>query len=305
MRAAKFRALARVSALSLVGVLSVTAVPAATAADADRRATRTNYGSNVQVNPGETYKQAFDRVSGQFGGSMETVRVFYPGLPAGWSTINANVRNRPVVVSFKAPPSEVLAGKHDRYLRQWFKSAPTDRRTYWTYFHEPEDDVEAGAFTAARYRAAWSHLKQLERAAENRRLRSTLILMCWTVEPASGRSWKDWFAGRRVIDVLGWDCYNGGRVKGYYAEPRSILKPAVAASRSVGKPWGIAEFGTTVIEEDGGRRGRARWLREFARVVQNKGGRFATYFDCNVGGVDFRLHDRISRRAWGRVIQEY
>jgi hypothetical protein len=259
----------------------------------------------VQVNAGETYKQAYDRVSDQFGGSMETVRVFYPGLPASWSTINSNVRNRPVVVSFKAPPSEILAGKHDRYLRQWFEDAPTDRRTHWTYFHEPEDDVESGAFTAAKYRAAWTHLKKIERSVDNRRLRSTLILMCWTVEPASGRSWKDWFAGRRVIDVLGWDCYNGGRVKGYYAEPRKILKPAIAASRSVGKPWGIAEFGTTVIEQDGGKRGRARWLREFARVVQNKGGRFATYFDCNVGGVDFRLHDRTSRRAWRDVIRTY
>ena len=48
-------------------------------------------------------------------------------------------------------------------------------RTWWSFWHEPEDDIERGGFTAEQYRAAWAHLDALETAVHNKNLRSTLI----------------------------------------------------------------------------------------------------------------------------------
>jgi hypothetical protein len=204
------------------------------------------------------------------------------------------------VVSFKNDPAAILSGRHDAELRQWFADAPTDRTTHWTYWHEPEND----SVDLALYRQAWQHLSALADSAGNPRLRSTLILMCWTLARASGRDWRDYYPGDEAIDVMGFDCYNTGRTKGVYTDPATVLGPVRTVAQSVGKPWGIAEFGSLVVPEDGGEQGRAAWLRGMASYMKENGAAFGTYFDSSVGG-DFRLHDEPSRSAWREVVQTY
>ena len=72
--------------------------------------------------------------------------------------------------------------------------APTDARTWWSFWHEPEDNIEGGNFTAAQYRTAWRHVADLADAAHNQQLRATLILMCWSAEKGSHRDWRDYYA---------------------------------------------------------------------------------------------------------------
>ena len=74
-------------------------------------------------------------------------------------------------------------GIHDAALRAWFDRAPRGYDVFWSYLHEPEDNVTRGEFSAAQYTAAWVHIAALAQAAGNPRLRSTLILMCWTLAP--------------------------------------------------------------------------------------------------------------------------
>ena len=95
---------------------------------------------------------------------------------------------------------------------------------YWTYYHEPEDNIEAGAFTAAQYRAAWQRISSLALRANNPRLHATLILMCYTLTPASGRSFADYYPGDAYIDVLAWDCYNQVWAKGQYIAPADPVR---------------------------------------------------------------------------------
>ena len=83
--------------------------------------------------------------------------MFYSGLPQAWPG-KLDAGGRPMIISFKAPPAEVLAGTHDARLRDWFRTAPTDQDIYWTYFHEPENDIQSGAFTAAQFRQAWQRI---------------------------------------------------------------------------------------------------------------------------------------------------
>lgn len=259
-------------------------------------ASRPLWGGTVFRTGGETYEHAYQRVQAAYDG-LDAIRMFFPGLPATWASIDRKVHGTPVVVSFKADPAAVVAGRYDDRFRQWFAEAPRGRVTHWTYWHEPENDE----VDLATYRQAWQHLDDLADAAANPDLRSTLILMCWTLSPKSGRDFADYYPGGESIDVLGFDCYNNGRRKGVYRDPASILSPVRAVAEEHGKPWGIAEFGTTVVDTDGGEQGRAEWLRGMADFVRDNGGVFATYFDSFVG-FDYRLHDDTSKRAWREIV---
>src|SRR3954469_806551 len=189
------------------------------------------WGSSVMAYGGENYAQAFTRVGNQL--KPETVRFFHRGAPS-WPT--AKTGNSPLVISFALPPQEVVNGTHDANLRAFFAATP--RPTYWTYKHEPEDDMERGAFTSAQYKAAWRHLAKIPDAS-GKPLRATLILMGWTAKPQSGRNFADFYPGADVIDVLAWDCYAWGPND----TPAGVYGAARSLSQQAGKPWAIAETG--------------------------------------------------------------
>jgi len=254
----------------------------------------TLFGASVWRNPGETYAAALARSDRRYGG-LDMVRVFYPGAPAPWPGL-AGVPNRPVSVSFKLPPAAVAAGAYDALMLAWFRAAPDDRDTYWTYYHEPEDNVKAGEFSAADYRAAWRRLASLADQAGNPRLRSALVLMCFTLQKASGRDWRDYYPGTDVIDVMAWDCYSYASKKGGYIAPEVIFDSVVGLSRSLGKPFAITEFGSAVAVGDDGS-GRAAWLRRTGRHLESQGAVFVAYFDSPVND-EYRLLDPASQAAW-------
>src|SRR4051812_19386455 len=209
---------------------SATPKPAPTPAPAPATAT-IKWGSSVMAYGGENYAQAFTRVGNQL--KPEIVRSFHPGAPS-WPT--AKTGNSPLVISFALPPQEVVKGTHDAQLRAFFAATP--RPTYWTYKHEPEDDMERGAFTSAQYKAAWRHIAKIADAS-GKPLRATLILMGWTAKPQSGRNFADFYPGADVIDVLAWDCYAWGPND----TPASVYGAARSLSQQAGKPWAVAETG--------------------------------------------------------------
>jgi hypothetical protein len=255
------------------------------------------FGASVWVS-GTTWQDAV-AASDQRYGRLDVVRVFYPGLPEAWPG-RAGVLDRPVVVSFKDDPDHVLSGADDAYLRHWFATAPRDRDIWWTLWHEPEDDVAAGRFTAAAWRAAVRHVAALADEADNPDLHATVVLMCWTATAQSGRSVDDFFPGADVVDAIGWDCYSHPNDPTTYVAPADMYGEAVAASEQLGVDWGIAETGSRLVPgDDGGK--RAAWLHDIARYTSDHGADFVTYFDSVVGG-EFRLLDDPSRQAWHDVV---
>ena len=94
--------------------------------------------------------------------------------------------------------------------------------------------------------------------------------MAWSVDPASGRNWRDYYAGDATIDVLGWDAYNLIANKGRYDTPDHVFGKSIAVSKSVGKPYGFAEFGSMIAAGDSNGSGRGAWLsfRRFVPAVQ-------------------------------------
>ncbi len=261
---------------------------------------KTQFGTTLYTGSGGSREDAMRRQTDAYG-PLAVVRLFYSGMPASWSSILSAVGKTPVVVSFNPSPGDVLSGRLDSQLSQWFRQAPTDRITRWVYWHEPEDDAARSNLNLSNYRAAWQRLARLADQAQNARLSATLVLMCWTLEPNSNRNWRDYYAGDAVIDGFGFDCYNGGHRNGKYRAVDELFGHASQLSRQTGKPWGVSEMGSVVVSGDNGQ-GRARWLNDAANYLRQNGARFASYFDSDVG-TDYRLKDTYSRQAWRNAVQ--
>jgi hypothetical protein len=229
---------------------------------------------------------------------LKVLRIFFPGAPKPWTAPELS-HGRPVVVSFKLLPSEVLDGRHDAAMRHWFATAPRDRPVWWVYWHEPEDDIRDGRFTAADYRAAFAHLDALADRASNPMLRTTQVLMDWTLDPASRRNWRTYYPGARVIDVQAWDQYNYVNENTCVYQSMSAheaRRPAYAVTRAEGNDYAIAEIGSKSCIPQ-----RPAWLRDIGAWARPRAA-FVTYFHARGPGGDFRLNDRASQAAWKSVV---
>jgi hypothetical protein len=277
---------------------SASPTPTATQTQPSDTGDDTLFGASVYQGS-RTWTDALDDSNEAYGG-MEVVRVFYTGLPSSWPGRAGDVGGS-IVVSFKALPSEILSGRDDALLSNWFRTAPKDREIWWSYWHEPEDDIADGRFTAQQYRDAYRHIAELADAAGNRHLHNTLILMCWTLNPASGRTFTDYFPGKDAVDTLGWDCYSVPNSTTPYARPADMYSRAISTSNNLGMDFGIAETGSLLAGTDPDGAKRATWLRSIGSYLENNHASFACYFDSVIGG-DFRLLDAQSRLAWKDVV---
>lgn len=268
-------------------VRSVTATPVAL--EASSRAVPL-LGSSVLSDPDLRHSTA------KFG-RMPIVRVYFPGLPSAraWSRGLAGANKSAVIVSFKAAPKAILAGRDDRQLRAFFRAAPRGHAIYYSYFHEPEDNIKKGQFTATAYKRAWHHIARLAAAAHNRFLRATLILMEWDLNKYSHRHWRTYLPGGHVIKVLGWDAYPDGSATNVHPKPtapRKFMGPAIRASHSVGLPFGFAEFGLST------RKGRPGWMGRVGSYLMHSGALFGCVFNGNRQYPTLRLTDKRSVSVW-------
>jgi hypothetical protein len=136
-------------------------------------------------------------------------------------------------------------------------------------------------------------------AAHNPDLHSTLILMEWDLQKASGRNWLDYLPGGGIIKTLGWDAYPQGSATNENPQltpPTDFMGPAIAASNSVGLPYGFAEFGLSTSA------GRVGWLTSVGNYVMNSGALFATYFDGNQQYPTLQLTGSTEIGVWRQFI---
>jgi hypothetical protein len=253
------------------------------------------YGAAFARKPREGYLKALQRTDTTLG-KLGLVRVYYKRMPKPWP---GKAAGRDVIVSFRLDPPRVLAGEYDDYMRKWFATVPIGVNVYWTNYHEPEDEIEAGKFTAADYRRAFVHLDGLAKEAQNPRLKSAVILMSWSARPASGRKWRSYVPDPASVDVLAWDVYN--RRRDVYPDPAALLEAAQHDSETIGKPFAIAELASVLARGDKGP-GRAAWLRDMGDFVDQHDAEFVLYFNLLWDGTtDFRLLDSPSIRAWRAI----
>jgi hypothetical protein len=233
-------------------------------------------------------------------GRLPVLRVYYTGMPDpnAWTTGVQAINHSAVVLSFRSPPATVLSGADDAALTHFFDTAPTGHPIYYSYYHEPELLVQAGTFTVSQYRQAWAHIAAIADAAHNPYLKSTLILMTWDLDPASGIRWLDYLPPGNVISTLGWDAYPAGTVSDRNPQPTppaDFMGGAEAASRSVGLPFGFAEFAL------GTQADRPHWLAQVASYLRSSGALFGTLFN-STGFPWMELKDAASIQAWRAAV---
>ena len=260
----------------------------------------TLFGMSIAPRSGEGAAGAVDRLRGQFGG-MPVARVFDSGMvPARWSddaTLRALGTGSAVVYSFKGNMAALAAGKHDEQIRAFLRSRPAGVKVWVALHHEPEDDVERGAFTPAQFRAATAHVAPVIKSAGGI---PTTILMQYTLGRSSGRDWRDYYTP--AIDVMAWDGYNSmvkKSVQGYKA-PQDFVAPVLAVAKETGKGFGWAELGSPCVAGDASCTGRAAWLAGLSGAMKGAGAQFATYWNrpALTGTADYSLSDAGSVRAW-------
>lgn len=258
-------------------------------------------GVSVPRSQGEPAAQLVGQIKQQFGG-LPVARVFSPGPPpARWDAdpvLAALGSGSAVVYSFKADAVAVAAGELDARLTGFLASRPAGLTVWVAYFHEPEDEVARGTFTAAQFVAATAHLAPVIRAAGGI---PTTILMEYTLQQESGRDWHDFYTP--AVDVLGWDAYNSGHKRSVptYKAPKDFVDPVLAVAKETGKPFGWAEFGSPCISSDPDCTGRAAWLSGVTGAFRDAGAQFATYWNQK-SDVDYTLGDAGSLAAYRQLI---
>lgn len=259
---------------------------------ADESAT-TPLGANVSGVSG------LDAATAEFG-HMPVIRAYYKGIPGGsqWSTGLLGRSDSSVVVSFKPPPAQILSGADDSALAHFFDAAPTGHPIYYSYYHEPELPIRQGQFTLAQYKAAWAHIVAIADKAHNSYLHSTLILQGQDARPGDEYNFRDYLPPGGIISTLGWDAYPVGTVADQDPQPTlpaQFMGPDVAASKSIGLPFGFAEFAL------GTQTDRPQWLNEVANYLDDNGALFGTLFDAS-GFPWMVLHDSASIVTWRTAV---
>ena len=220
--------------------------------------------------------------------------------------------------SFHLPPAEVAAGLHDAALNTFISSTPTNITL--TNWHEPEQEIASGAFTASAFRKAQAHLNALvdaQNLIDGGTRRVSVVLMCSTFTGYVGRNAEDYWptvakGDGGSVDLISTDAYakphatnTAGVPPGYtdginWKSPSVVLKPTLVFAKQHSTDWAVSELGYLEDVHDPMRKADA--LR--AAVAYAKAGRatpttaayrpalWISYWDSAGTRADWRLrHD--------------
>lgn len=226
-------------------------------------------------------------------GKGKVARVFYSSIPK--KGVYDGPVDRLVMVSVKCDVVALIKGTLDTAMVAFLSSLP--KGSIFTLWHEPEDNIANGEYTAAQFRAAQMYVKSLI-AKRGLDLKFALILMGYTLTAASKRTFSDyWSPG--VYDYLGFDCYNTSTT--VYTAPEKVFGPSVAKAKELSIPLLIPEWASRVVGQDTA--GRAAWITASGAYMRDNGVYAATYFDHPVDKADWRAStDAASTQALRALI---
>jgi hypothetical protein len=234
------------------------------------------------------------------GGPTEWTRCFAqnqawsPTATVWKAMIDAAKRGEKVASSSKPPGtmSAIASGTYDAHFRNiatGLAGLATDG--VYTFYHEPEDNIQRGEFTFAQFIAASKRVYSVMRPIlQPSGWRTAVCLMGWTVDSRSGRNIDNYFdAGLlALIDVIAWDPYNYGGGTGTNpaqpwatqdprnTSPSSVFTNCVTTTQARGKTPMVFETGCNRREADTTGAERTGWwemvaelpiMREFEAIM--------------------------------------
>jgi len=221
-------------------------------------------------------------------GPMDVRHHYEPDLPTSWiadADCAKDVQRKIVTIcSVKPFGYETGGAPYKTRLKGYLSTIPTDHEVYFIVFHEPEDEIEAGRFTAAQY-IKWQTdarvvIDELN-VSRVKKIKLVGTLMAWSCDKGqSGRSIDTYIPPPGTWDALGWDGYDRRWALKKDSEPiSSLMSHAVSTAfptggalennKRLGLPFLIIETGTpednperVKWENDG-----LRWCRDTAKGI--------------------------------------
>ncbi|MDQ6873495.1 MAG: hypothetical protein M3042_00315, partial [Actinomycetota bacterium] len=207
--------------------------------------------------------------------------------------------------SFDLPPADVAAGTDDGILRTFIASTP--KNIILTNYHEPEQEIEAGMFTAAIFRDSITHLAGLVKAqnlADGGTRRVSVVLMISTFTGFKARNpvtyWPtDATTGANTADLISADAYalphNTGTPCcpiGYtdgisWKSATTLLSPALKFAQAHRTAWGISEF--AYLEDINNPMHKAQAITDVVNYAKANGAVMCEYWDSVGGRADWQL----------------
>ncbi len=208
-------------------------------------------------------------------GTFGVFRLYYRGLPTTWDRA-AGFDGTDIVASFHDSPARVLSGRDDAAFARWFASAPADKDITWSWDHEYDAAARRHRLDTETYRAGWRHLITLAHRV-NPRLRDTLILTAFTFNHGPADGWRQFYPGP-AVDSISVDGYSWNR--DHLTTPDAIFARAIAATSSVGKPFGVAEVAALAPQDHPDV--LARWIYCLRDYLDGHHALFVSWFNVNV-----------------------
>lgn len=197
-------------------------------------------------------------------------RYYHQAGEWGYPTEYALADGEHFVLSTKVLPQNLTLAQ----LVSLFSAAPAGRDFVYCPWHEPEDDVAAGSFTAAQLRAAYALVRQAATQV-GPHIKVAVILMGYTWQAVSGRNPETYIPADADFDYLLTDTYFAGTI----GQPVSAIPTAfdaqLATAAAHGKAWGIGECG---IGQKVTGQARLDAVTSLAATIKAKGGAFGLYF---------------------------
>lgn len=271
----------------------------------------TYFGMSVKQKSGETAAQAVARLRTQYA-ALPAVRVFQEGAPvAKWAdnAILAALKEDTKAVSYSAKGdlNAYANGGYDSRLDGLFSSIPDSVEKFdFAVWHEPEDDIEKGAFTYDQLKAAQRGARKI--TDKYPKVRLAFIGMTWTLERNSGRDWHNYVS--EAVEQISWDRYNAAwdaKPTPFYRDPADLFQPAIDIAAQTGLPWAICESGSPNLIDGSDASGdkRAAWLRACGQFCADNKAEYVLYWNrpaLAAGGADYSLDDAPSVQAWKDLI---
>jgi hypothetical protein len=202
--------------------------------------------------------------------------------------------------SFNIPPADVAAGKWDARISTFVASTP--RNTILSIWHEPEQEIEHGLYTAAQFRAMMVRFKGLVDAQNTRDKGSrmvSVVLMVSTFTGFKGRDPNTYWPGNAGADLIAVDAYGSpsgthtAMVPAGYTDGRNwktsaaLLTPVHDFAVSKGTRWGVSEFGYLVDVDNPTR--KARTITDGVAYARSHSAVMFEYYDSSGSRADWRL----------------
>jgi hypothetical protein len=198
------------------------------------------------------------------------------------------------------PPAEVAAGSWDTRISAFVATTP--RNSILSIWHEPEQEIEQGVFTAAAFRDMMVRYKGLV-GAQNLRDGGTrlvsVVLMVSTFTGFNGRTPETYWPGSSGADLISVDAYgspsgtNTTRAPIGYTDGRNwktadaLLSPVYSFAVSKGAQWGVSEFGYLVDVNNPTR--KAQTITDGVAYARSHGAVMFEYYDSSGSRADWQL----------------